>query len=1063
MLTAIGSQTVDAIVASGSAAVSGGLVGVGLSGAGAAALNRIAARVEAAIDGDGSFTGGTYAYSVSLSATDTSVIHATTGAAALAVGIGALGVGGAVGIALAENEIANQVKAYIANLDSGVISTDAAYTTSNVSTTVTLSPGDRVKILSGYAHGGTPGAVYQFLGSGSVDLGMENFGDTARWTPVSSSGGFSLSATESASITATTAAAAFAGSVGGIAISFAGAGADARNVILTKTDAYIDSSDVRSAAGVSLMATSTGTSITAEVVSAAAALALGGLSGSFAIGASVAENYIGWDPHGTTSATYTTDSTPSSVTQNQTVKIASGAHAGDVYRYVPSTPLNGSPNLKTQDYTDASKWVQVGTTAAGETKAYVTGSSLVAATTLSASATSGETINATVASVSAALALGGVAVAAAAAGVYVVNRIGQATQAYIGPTRGVGIQVKGSGDAISLTAQDTSTITATGGAASIAASIGLSSFSAAVALALARNDIQSDVEAYTSGATIDTCALSAGSCTTSGALKAHATNMATITASSTAAAFSASFSLAGGNSLAGGGASEDISVTSTTKAYATGGSLTLGGLLELQATDTSRATATVEALAASVSLDFGGAAAGSFARVTVSPTTQAYTSGATVSATSVAATATEHAKAVATANGMALSTGVSGAGSVATATLGATVQAFITGSSSTVTARSGAIMLKALYNADDDGNTAAPDSVANSANAVAGAVAGGILVGASGATATAIDQAVVDAYVGSGSLSASGAITLLSTSYSAPKARTEDDGLGIGAGEGEAITVARAKIARAGVHGRGRHRRREPLGDGDLDGAARREVVDARRRHLRGRRLRRFDGRGRPERREPVASSVARLGHGVGHGRHHAALAAHCDREGGVGRHSGDDRIRRRRHAVARDALAADPHLHHRRQCHEHGRRHLAEVALQRDGPGSELDGDEFDGCVLQGVGRRPDLAERRDGDGHEHHRAAARDGGDIRTRAGAPDAEHDYSGRSFQLFVLSRRRLRGQSSQLRDGEQRIAHHEHEEEKGVLDADDRGERDQDRRKDERRPEDEEPVLAYALQ
>ena len=249
-LQSTGSQTIDAIVLSGAVAIAGGLIGVGLGGAGSSAVNRIATRIEAAIDGDGSYTGGTYAYSVSLTAEDTSTIHATTGAAALAVGFGALAVGGAVGVAIAENEIANQVKAYIANVDSGVISTDAAYTTSNVSTTVNLLPGDRVKVLTGYTHGGTVGAVYQYTGgAASIDLGGTDF-TTGPWTLVSAFGDFTLMATEHATIAATTAAAAFAGSVGGIAISFAGAGADARNVILTKTDAYIASSDVRSAAGV---------------------------------------------------------------------------------------------------------------------------------------------------------------------------------------------------------------------------------------------------------------------------------------------------------------------------------------------------------------------------------------------------------------------------------------------------------------------------------------------------------------------------------------------------------------------------------------------------------------------------------------------------------------------------------------------------------------------------------------------------------------------------------------------------------------------------------------------
>ena len=95
------------------------------------------------------------------------------------------------------------------------------------------------------------------------------------------------------------------------------------------------------------------------------------------------------------------------MTANQTVKILSGAAKGDIYKYVGTSALS-SPNLKTQDYTDTTKWVQVGSTNAGETLAYVSSSSLVAGTTLTQTATSGETIHATVVAAAVALAGGGI-------------------------------------------------------------------------------------------------------------------------------------------------------------------------------------------------------------------------------------------------------------------------------------------------------------------------------------------------------------------------------------------------------------------------------------------------------------------------------------------------------------------------------------------------------------------------------------------------------------------------------------------------------------------------------
>ena len=150
-LSATGSQTIDAIVVAGSVAVAAGVIGVGLGGAGSSAINRIAARIEASIDGDGTYTGGTHAYSISLSANDTSTIAAMTGAAALAVGVGLVGAAMSVGVAIARNEISNQVKAFIANADSGIVGT--AHTTAE--TSAALRAGDRVLVGTGYANGGS--------------------------------------------------------------------------------------------------------------------------------------------------------------------------------------------------------------------------------------------------------------------------------------------------------------------------------------------------------------------------------------------------------------------------------------------------------------------------------------------------------------------------------------------------------------------------------------------------------------------------------------------------------------------------------------------------------------------------------------------------------------------------------------------------------------------------------------------------------------------------------------------------------------------------------------------
>ena len=185
-LTATASETIEAIVLAASASLAAGIVGVGLSGAGAASENRIFVLVAAYIDGDGEGAdGGISAASISLSATDTSMIRAITGAASLAAAAGVLAGTISIAAAIALNEISTAVEAFIADGDTLVKTT---------------------------------------------------------------TGAISLSATGNATIRAWTAAASASASFGLGAIGISGAGAAAVNVILTKANAHVDSSKVQSAA-----------------------------------------------------------------------------------------------------------------------------------------------------------------------------------------------------------------------------------------------------------------------------------------------------------------------------------------------------------------------------------------------------------------------------------------------------------------------------------------------------------------------------------------------------------------------------------------------------------------------------------------------------------------------------------------------------------------------------------------------------------------------------------------------------------------------------------------------
>lgn len=197
----------------------------------------------------------------------------------------------------------------------------------------------------------------------------------------------------------------------GVAIS--GAGADANNIILTGTNAYIQGSAVSSAGTVDLDAGNTA-SIRAVVVSASAAIAVGGIAGIGAsLGVAVARNYIGWNPNYLYAADYATGSNPAWIETGNTVKITAGANAGNVYEYIGTQTLfrptavgsgNGQGNanennnwLTRLNYGDNSQWRLVSLDPdAAQIQAYILDSNVDATGVLTLDAISNQTIDATV-------------------------------------------------------------------------------------------------------------------------------------------------------------------------------------------------------------------------------------------------------------------------------------------------------------------------------------------------------------------------------------------------------------------------------------------------------------------------------------------------------------------------------------------------------------------------------------------------------------------------------------------------------------------------------------------
>jgi hypothetical protein len=222
-----------------------GLVSGTATGAGARAENKIATWVKAYIDGapppsTPAVTGGISADTITLTAEDYSLITSDVAAVTLGGSIGLVSGAVAVGVSLSRNQIGNEVAAYIANVHDDPIT-------------------------------------------------LADFEGVA-----STTGAIALNATEDATIRTTSTAVAIAVSGGLISGADSGGGADAINVILTKTNAYIANSDVSSAGDVTLTALDT-SNITATVAAVSAAGSIGLGSGVLSIGASVAKNLIGYD------------------------------------------------------------------------------------------------------------------------------------------------------------------------------------------------------------------------------------------------------------------------------------------------------------------------------------------------------------------------------------------------------------------------------------------------------------------------------------------------------------------------------------------------------------------------------------------------------------------------------------------------------------------------------------------------------------------------------------------------------------------------------------------------
>ena len=478
------SATIKANVIAASIAVAKAS-GNALSGAGSgvSTTNRVGQDVQAYLDGDAQLSAplasGINAASVTLSATDTSVITAYAGAAALALSFGAKSGNLTIGIGLARNVIDNDVEASIRNVHQNQLT-----------------------------------------------------------TPANSDGLVKLTATSHPSITAYAWAATVGFASGGVAsVSLSGAGAEAVNVILGSTTAYITDSVLDVSGDTLLTATTDGAVLDATVWGAAVSLAAGGgAGGGVSIGSAMARNYVGMTEDGETSSIFAV-------------------------------------------------------------QAYVRNSSIITAGDLKLIASLSSTIDSTVVSAAVAFSqtplIGG---AGSGAGASSENIVNSKVHAFLnGDANNSAYLANGliQADKIELSATDQSTITAFTGAAALAASVGQASIAVTISTGLAWNTILNDVKAYV--AHIDQ-----SSSRISNSLTVVAESQATITANAWAASVSATSGAAGLN-ISGAGADARNVIRGNVDAYIQDSDFVVGGEVAVSSTQSSIIDSTIWAAAGSFS------------------------------------------------------------------------------------------------------------------------------------------------------------------------------------------------------------------------------------------------------------------------------------------------------------------------------------------------------------------------------------------------------------------------------------------------------------------------------
>ncbi|MEO1639795.1 MAG: hypothetical protein AAFU41_11175 [Pseudomonadota bacterium] len=774
-MNAISNGTINASVISASAAVAGGLVGVGAAVGVSVARNFVGYTDKVVPDADHN----TGEDAVALQTGDTVEILQGARAGEIYEYIGTLGDDAPATLDLSRQDYGNAELWKRIDIEATGAMTTARVERTEVSSATALSVNatasqdiDALTFAGAVAAaGGVVGAALSGTGVSTVNR-IKSLTDAkisgSAGTGINA-GAVTVAATNNANINADASAVAVSAAIGLGAVSVSVGVGIANNEITSETNATIEGATVN--ATTVLVDANDNATITADASAAAVSISGGLVAGSIAVGGATALNVI---DTATTAKIVSLSGTRSDINTTGGVDVDADAVAtidANISTDVASLSIGAAGVAASIGFSLAEN--QIGSGDTSGVFANIDDSDVSGGTgDIDVTATMDSNITADVEAFAVALAAGGYALSAAGTGATVRNALDYAVLATV--TTNSSLDTTGD---IFVTATDSSDIDSTVAASSVAASVGALGDSISIAVSLSESTISNTINAAMNGSNAS-----------ADDITVQATESNNVDTEAQAASAATNFSL-GGTTLAGGGAENVVTITNTVDAEITGDGLTDVVTASDDVLVDAVSNTTVDAEVGVVSVAVGlisFAAAGGVVNVTATPTVRAKTDNITINADLVTVDADANFGIQADSYGVTASTGLSMGVNTVRVEVGGTLESVADGvlnvNDLTVTA-------------DAAGTGPVLDGISHMTVANAYASSGGLLLGSASTGANVINRNSVTAAIGAGAdVNATDDVLVAASNSGAQKSEAAAAGVGllIGAGEAQAFAQSRA-------------------------------------------------------------------------------------------------------------------------------------------------------------------------------------------------------------------------------------------------------------------------------